>query len=64
MLYEDAHWADPSTHELLDRLVACVPHLPVLLVVSFRPEFHPPWAGLPNTTLLTLTGSVGATRRS
>ena len=54
LLFEDVHWADPSSCELLDRVVERVPYLPVLLVVSFRPEYHPPWTGLPNTSLLAL----------
>jgi class 3 adenylate cyclase/predicted ATPase len=55
MLFEDAHWADPSSLELLDRIVERVAHLPALLVITFRPEYLPPWAGLPHVTSLTLT---------
>jgi class 3 adenylate cyclase/predicted ATPase len=54
MLFEDAHWADPSSCELLDRVVEHVANLPVLLVITFRPEYLPPWAGLPHVTSLTL----------
>jgi class 3 adenylate cyclase len=54
MLFEDAHWADPSSRELLDRIVESVAHLPVLLVITFRPEYHPPWAGSPHVAALTL----------
>src|SRR5215472_11470229 len=43
MLFEDVHWMDPSTRELLDLIVERAPRLPVLLVVTFRPEFQPPW---------------------
>ena len=41
-LYEDVHWADPTTLELLGRVVERVQRLPVLAVVTFRPEFTPP----------------------
>ena len=45
MFFEDAHWADPSSLELLDRTIGQLASLPVLLVVSFRPEFQAPWVG-------------------
>jgi predicted ATPase len=45
MVFEDAHWIDPTSREVLDLSVDRVRHLPVLLVISFRPEFHPPWGG-------------------
>ncbi|MGC2412365.1 MAG: AAA family ATPase, partial [Stellaceae bacterium] len=54
MLFEDLHWMDPSTRELLDRTIARVEHLPVLLVATFRPEFQPPWTGQPHVTVLAL----------
>ncbi len=43
--FEDAHWIDPTSRELLDLSVDRVRHLPVLLVITFRPEFQPPWGG-------------------
>ena len=55
MLFEDAHWSDPSSIELLDAVIEQVPELPVLLVVSFRPEFVAPWFGLPNVSLMALS---------
>jgi predicted ATPase/class 3 adenylate cyclase len=54
MLFEDAHWADPSSRELLDKIVGRAARLPILLVITFRPEFHAPWVGSPNVTPLTL----------
>jgi predicted ATPase/class 3 adenylate cyclase len=54
ILFEDLHWADPSSRELLDRIVTLVPSLPVLLVVTFRPESRPPWVESPNVTLAVL----------
>jgi class 3 adenylate cyclase/predicted ATPase len=53
MIFEDAHWADPTTLEAfgrVDRLRA----LGVLLIVTYRPEFEPPWIGQPDVTTLTL----------
>ena len=54
MIFEDAHWIDPTSHELLDLLVEYVRSLPVLLIVTFRPEFQPPWTGQPQVTMLAL----------
>ncbi len=54
MVFEDAHWIDPTSRELLDLIVERVRSLPVLIVVTFRPEFQPPWGGQPQVTLLTL----------
>jgi predicted ATPase len=54
MVFEDAHWIDPTSRELLDLTVECVRSLPVLLIVSFRPEFQPPWSGQPQVSMLTL----------
>jgi class 3 adenylate cyclase/tetratricopeptide (TPR) repeat protein len=53
MLFEDAHWADPTTLELLDLLVRRTGSLPLLLLVSFRPEFTPAWIG-ESVTLMPL----------
>ena len=55
ILFEDAHWADPSSLELFDTLVGQITELPILLVVSFRPEFVPPWIGRAGVSLITLT---------
>jgi class 3 adenylate cyclase/predicted ATPase len=54
MVFEDAHWIDPTSRELLDLTVERVRRLPVLLIVTFRPEFHPPWTGQPQVTMLAL----------
>jgi len=53
-LYEDVQWMDPSTRELLDILVERVRRLPALLVMSFRPEFQPPWTGHAHVATLML----------
>jgi predicted ATPase len=54
MVFEDAHWIDPTSRELLDLTVEHVRNLPVLLIVTFRPEFQPPWIGQPRVTMLAL----------
>jgi predicted ATPase len=54
MVFEDAHWIDPTSRELLDLTIEAVRSLPVLLIVTFRPEFQPPWIGQPQVTMLTL----------
>ncbi|MBB5423116.1 class 3 adenylate cyclase/tetratricopeptide (TPR) repeat protein [Paraburkholderia atlantica] len=52
--FEDVHWADPSSLEALDRLVDRIATLPVLVIVTFRPEFVPRWIGRSEVMLLTL----------
>jgi class 3 adenylate cyclase len=54
MVFEDAHWIDPTSRELLDLTVERVRSLPVLLIVTFRPEFQPPWTGQPQVSMLSL----------
>jgi predicted ATPase len=54
MVFDDLHWIDPSSHELLDRLIARMVDWPALLVGLFRPEFQPPWSGQPQVTTLIL----------
>jgi len=55
MLFEDAHWADPSSLELLDRLIGQLASLPVLLIISYRPEFQAPWVGHAGVSLIALS---------
>jgi class 3 adenylate cyclase len=55
MVFEDLHWIDPTTRELLDRIVVRVEGLPVLLLATFRPEFQSPWIGRPHVTMLALS---------
>ena len=54
MVFEDAHWSDPTSLEALGRIVDRIASLRVLLFVTFRPEFAPPWIGQPHVTALTL----------
>ena len=53
-LYEDLHWADPSTLELLDLLVERVRDLPALAVLTYRPDYSPPWSVQAHVTALTM----------
>ncbi len=54
LVFEDAHWVDPTSIELLDLLTERIRRLPVLGLITFRPEFEAPWAGLPNTSTIAL----------
>jgi len=54
LVFEDAHWADPTTRELLDLMVDRVPVLPILLIVTARPEFNHEWAGRPEVSVMAL----------
>jgi predicted ATPase/class 3 adenylate cyclase len=55
LVVEDAHWADPTSRELFDLIVERTPNLPLLAIVTFRPEFAPPWIGRPQVTLISLS---------
>jgi class 3 adenylate cyclase/predicted ATPase len=54
MIFEDAHWIDPTSLEALGRAVDQIRTVRVLLIVTFRPEFDPPWIGRPYVTALTI----------
>jgi class 3 adenylate cyclase/tetratricopeptide (TPR) repeat protein len=55
LVFEDAHWVDQTSLELLERAAERVPRLPVLMMITFRPEFEPPWTGQAQVTALTLS---------
>jgi predicted ATPase len=55
MVWEEVHWSDPTTRESLDLLIDRVATLRILVIITFRPEFTPPWIGRPHVTLLTLS---------
>jgi predicted ATPase len=64
MIFEDLHWIDPTSRELLDLTVEKITGLPVLLVATYRPEFQPPWVGGSQVTVVALNRlgrSEGAT---
>ena len=54
MILEDAHWADPTSLEVFSGAVDRAPARSVLLIITFRPEFEPPWIGQPHVTALTI----------
>ena len=54
MIFEDVHWIDPTSLEVLGRTVDRLRTLGVLLIVTYRPEFNPPWIGRQNVTALNL----------
>jgi class 3 adenylate cyclase/predicted ATPase len=54
IIFEDAHWSDPTSLEAFGRAVDRIATLRVLLIVTFRPEFDPPWVGRPHVTVLSL----------
>jgi class 3 adenylate cyclase/predicted ATPase len=54
MIFEDLHWIDPTTQELLDLFVRQIEHMPALLIATFRPDYVAPWADQPHVTMLTL----------
>jgi len=55
IMLEDAHWIDPTSLDLAERMVTRVANRPVLLVATFRQEFQPSWADLPHVTMLQLS---------
>jgi class 3 adenylate cyclase/tetratricopeptide (TPR) repeat protein len=54
LIVEDVHWADPSTIEVLNQLIHLDSNLGLMLVLTFRPDFAPPWAGTGDVQLLGL----------
>ena len=54
VIFEDVHWIDPTSLEVLGRTVDLVKTLPALLIVTFRPEFNAPWVGQAHVTSLAL----------
>ena len=64
MVFEDGHWSDATSRELLGLTIDHVKGLPIALFITFRPEFEPPWGYRPYISALTLnrlSGSEGAT---
>jgi DNA-binding response OmpR family regulator/class 3 adenylate cyclase/predicted ATPase len=55
VVFEDVHWIDPTSLEILSLVAARVAHLPIMLLVTARPEFEPPWAGDAHVTSLAMT---------
>ena len=55
MVFEDVHWADPTSLELFELIVERASSVPLLAIVTFRPEFVPPWVSRPQVTLISLS---------
>jgi class 3 adenylate cyclase/predicted ATPase len=55
VIFEDVQWIDPTSLEALGRAVDRIRALRVLLIVTYRPEFEPPWIGRPHVTVLTIS---------
>ena len=53
-MHSYAHWTDPTGLELFSRIIDKIPTLRVLLLITFRPDFEPPWVGQPHVTTLTI----------
>src|SRR6202022_2649795 len=54
MVFEDAHWLDPTSREALELIISQIAGLRILLMITYRPEFPPPWVGRPLVTSLAL----------
>jgi class 3 adenylate cyclase/tetratricopeptide (TPR) repeat protein len=54
LLFEDAHWIDPTSIGLMSRIVRRIVDLPVMITVTYRPEFTPPWLDLGHASMLKL----------
>ena len=54
VVFEDAHWIDPTSLELMNSVIRRVADLPVMIIVTYRPEFTPPWSDLGHVTVLKL----------
>ena len=55
VIFEDLHWIDPTSRELTDHIVDLVQSLPVLLLLTYRPEFEAAWSGRPHVTTVALS---------
>jgi predicted ATPase len=55
LIFDDIHWMDSTSLELLDAIAERIPQLPVLFCVTFRPEFQSPWTGQAHVTMLSLS---------
>lgn len=54
VVFEDAHWIDRTSLELMNRIIRTAADLPVMIIVTHRPEFIPPWLDLGHVTVLKL----------
>ena len=63
VVFEDIHWADASTLELLDLVIAGIEAHPMLLIATYRPDFQPSWAGQSQVSVVTLARLPAGQRR-
>jgi class 3 adenylate cyclase len=61
---QPVHWIDPSTLELLGLVIERIQRLGVLVLITFRPEFQPPWTGQAHVTTLRVPVAAGQRRPS
>ena len=54
VVIEDLHWIDPSSEELLDELIQGISDLPILCLLTFRPQYKPRWTGQPEATFISI----------
>jgi class 3 adenylate cyclase/tetratricopeptide (TPR) repeat protein len=54
LIFEDAHWLDPATREFIEHLLPRIADVPVLMVITYRPEFQSEWTRHPHVIALTL----------
>lgn len=54
LIFEDAHWIDPTTLEWMELVVELIPEMAVMAIITYRPEFDPPWVGRPRITPMIL----------
>lgn len=54
-IVEDAHWLDPTTNDLLTRIIDRIQPMRVLLAITYRPDFKPVWVDYGHVTFLTLS---------
>ena len=54
VLFEDAHWADATSLEVLDLVIERLLRLPILFLITYRPEFEAPWKGPPDVATIAL----------
>lgn len=55
LIVEDAHWLDPTTLDLMTRVIDRIRQMRLLVLVTFRPDFRPVWAEYSHVTFLTLS---------
>src|SRR5262249_51795807 len=56
VVFEDIHWADPTSLDLLELLIEAVERLPILVVITTRPEMQLSWVSRPQVTVQSLSG--------